>query len=143
MNREWMKQAACRGMNPGYFMPERGDIALVRAAKQICDTCPVKTECREYGLEEHRRTDLDGIFGGLTKHERLKILRTENLPQRRRRYNNLDEMFFRPCGTHAAYIRHLRRKEKPCDACRLEHARMAAERRAEVGRPSRARTNVA
>ncbi|MBA9003688.1 hypothetical protein [Thermomonospora cellulosilytica] len=40
-----------------------------------------------------------------------------------------------PCGTHAAYMRHLRRGEKPCDACRAarrayntRHARKARAR---------------
>ena len=27
-----------------------------------------------------------------------------------------------PCGTHAAYQRHVRAKEKPCDACSAENA---------------------
>ena len=25
------------------------------------------------------------------------------------------------CGTHAAYVRHLRHKETPCEQCRLAH----------------------
>ena len=147
MNRDWRKDAACRGMDPGFFMPERGDANLIKAAKQICDTCPVKNECRDYGLEEHRRSDLDGIFGGLTKIERLRILRTENLPRRRQtplnRRNLIDDYLLRPCGTESAYSRHLRRNEKPCEACRKEHARLAAEYRQLRGRPSRAKTKVA
>jgi hypothetical protein len=40
-------------------------------------------------------------------------------------------------------MRHLRRKETPCHACKAAHARQAAEYRERRGRPSRARTNVA
>lgn len=34
----------------------------------------------------------------------------------------------RPCGTEAAYVRHLRYGEKPCEACRKVHARKHALR---------------
>jgi len=37
-----------------------------------------------------------------------------------------------PCGTLAAYRRHYRRGEPPCDACRIAHNRDAADR---DGRP--------
>ena len=134
-------------MDPGFFMPERGDANLIKAAKAICATCPVKDQCRDYGLNEHRRFDLDGIFGGLTKIERLRILRSENLPRRRQspvdRRFSIDEYLLRPCGTTSAYMRHLRRNEIPCHACKAAHARQAAEYRERRGRPSRARTNVA
>lgn len=35
-----------------------------------------------------------------------------------------------PCGTRAAYERHMRHGEVPCFACRLASARYMAERRA-------------
>lgn len=34
------------------------------------------------------------------------------------------------CGTRAAYLRHLRRKAKPCFACRAANARHGVEQRA-------------
>lgn len=33
-----------------------------------------------------------------------------------------------PCGTPAAYRRHLRKKETPCEACRVAHAIAKVER---------------
>jgi hypothetical protein len=38
----------------------------------------------------------------------------------------------RPCGTPAAYQRHLRHLEVPCDACSKAEARRSAAYRAEV-----------
>ena len=35
-----------------------------------------------------------------------------------------------PCGTNAAYNRHIKRREKPCDPCRRAHAADEARRRA-------------
>lgn len=35
-----------------------------------------------------------------------------------------------PCGSEAAYRRHLRWGQEPCDACRAEHARIQSEQRA-------------
>lgn len=33
-----------------------------------------------------------------------------------------------PCGTHAAYVRHIRNEEEPCDACKRAHADYRAGR---------------
>lgn len=132
MKPDWIKQASCRGLDPNFFVPERYDVIAIKEAKKICATCPVKDQCREYGLDVHRKMDLDGIFGGLTKIERLRILRKENLP-RRRQSPMKDKKFrpenMRPCGTTAAYARHLRRNEPPCDECRQVHAAWQQEYR--------------
>ena len=37
-----------------------------------------------------------------------------------------------PCGTEAAYKRHLRHKEAPCDACRKAHRDLQREKRKPV-----------
>lgn len=42
-----------------------------------------------------------------------------------------------PCGTEAAYRRHLRWKETPCASCRAEHARLQAVHRAAPRKPPR------
>lgn len=78
----WMRDAVCRGLDPDMFMPERGDQHKIRAAKALCKTCPVNEQCREYGLELHQRTDLYGIFGGLTRHERDMMLRNRRTIKR-------------------------------------------------------------
>ena len=125
MNNDWIKQAACRGLDPNFFVPERYEHAAIRDAKTICATCPVQNQCKEEGLRLHRITDLDGIWGGLTKIERLRILRKEDLP--RRRHSPMRDIRFqpenlKPCGTTAAYARHLRHNEPPCEQCRQAHS---------------------
>lgn len=149
MKPAWIDRAACRGVDPNLMVPEKSDLGAIQTAKEICATCPVKQECRDYGLEVHRQSDLDGVFGGLSKIERLRILRKENLPRRRQTPMNNGMRFyapgreFMPCGTVSAYVRHLRYKEIPCRACKQAHAENAAMYRARRGRPSRAKQNVA
>lgn len=150
MKPAWINQAACRGVSPNLMVPEKSDLGAIQTAKEICATCPVINECRDYGLNIHRQADLDGVFGGLSKIERLRILRKENLPRRRqtpmnssatRFYNPARE--FVPCGTTSAYQRHLRYKERPCHACKQAHAEQTAMYRARRGRPSRAKSSAA
>ena len=75
IDRTFMSKAACKGMDAELFMPLRGENLKIRAAKQICNFCPVKSECAEYGLQISMLYDTHGIFGGLTRSEREMILR--------------------------------------------------------------------
>lgn len=59
----WHRHAACRGVDPELFFPNRGE--NTQEAKAICATCPVKAECHEAGRFEHY-----GIWGGTTRKER-------------------------------------------------------------------------
>ena len=64
--REWIKDAACRGMDPNIFFPERGDNGTVKLAKSICNGCSVTKQCREYGeMERH------GFWGGASVRTRV------------------------------------------------------------------------
>lgn len=65
--RHWIKKAACRGMSTDIFFPERGDNAKVELAKQVCASCPVQQECREYGEMERY-----GFWGGTSVRTRQK-----------------------------------------------------------------------
>lgn len=38
-----------------------------------------------------------------------------------------------PCGTDAAYLRHYRHGETPCDACKAAHAQVSYQRRRRTG----------
>lgn len=66
----WTDEARCKGHSHIFFPgpSERGPDRLRReaAARELCDECPVKGDCREYGREhlEH------GIWGGETEIER-------------------------------------------------------------------------
>lgn len=59
----WHSDAACRGVGTELFFPARG--GDVRAAKAICETCPVVAECAEAGQDETH-----GVWGGTTANER-------------------------------------------------------------------------
>ena len=73
----WQYRAACKGpQSELFFAPnhlERKEHRHEReaAAKAICRSCPVLTQCREYALmvrEPH------GIWGGLNEYERRQLL---------------------------------------------------------------------
>jgi WhiB family redox-sensing transcriptional regulator len=61
-------QPRCKAYDPELWFPERGgDSNSVRA---VCRSCPVLLVCREYALS---RSNLYGIWGGLTAQERRAI----------------------------------------------------------------------
>src|SRR5690606_3263456 len=66
----WMDDGACVGADLDLFFPQRGDNDAVAAAKAVCATCPVTSECLEYALSE-RVTH--GIWGGTSERERRRI----------------------------------------------------------------------
>ena len=62
---DWQEQAACIDSDLDFF--EIKNRRLARAAKDICEGCPVKDECLEFAL----RNKIEyGIWGGLTPQER-------------------------------------------------------------------------
>jgi len=70
---EWMKEGACRDMDPDLFFPERGE--STREAKAVCQECPVRVDCLTYALENSIK---HGIWGGLSERERHRIRRQLN-----------------------------------------------------------------
>ena len=76
---QWQDQAACLGMDPDLFFPERG--ASTREAKSICNSCPVKVDCLEFAL---RNGEKFGIWGGMSERERRRIRRMRAQAARRR-----------------------------------------------------------
>lgn len=61
----WRKRSACIEQPEAFF-----DWRLVKQAKSICETCPVKTECLEFALANNEQ---DGVWGGLTPKERKSL----------------------------------------------------------------------
>lgn len=61
----WREQAACRGLDPALFFPEKGDDG--HAAKAVCAVCPVRAECLRWALTVPEK---DGIWGGVAPHAR-------------------------------------------------------------------------
>ena len=74
MSASWRQAAACRGVDPEVFYPVSDEQA--RAAKVVCERCPVRQPCLEFALASRER---EGVWGGATERERRRILR-----QRRR-----------------------------------------------------------
>lgn len=70
---EWHKRAACRNHpNPDLWFPERG--GNTRAAKAICETCPVREPCLRYALDD---PETQGVWGATTFKERREMRRDE------------------------------------------------------------------
>jgi WhiB family redox-sensing transcriptional regulator len=79
MDRGWLNESACRGLDPAIFYPLTDDEA--EEAKAVCAVCPVQEACLEHaiGHREH-----NGVWGGATERERQRIIR------RRRRLRALN-----------------------------------------------------
>lgn len=62
----WADQAACKGLTELFFGETTSD---VRAARQVCNDCEVRTDCRDYA-----RTGREawGVWGGESVKERLR-----------------------------------------------------------------------
>ena len=105
MSPEWRLQAACRDTaDPrafGVSTEQEGFIA------EFCRHCDVKRECFEFSVQ----VDSEGVWGGTTRRQRSRFGVVPRKNDRRPRQ-------LQPCGTRAAYIRHRRAGEKPCDPCR-------------------------
>ncbi|CAN5667993.1 hypothetical protein BH24ACT5_BH24ACT5_30620 [soil metagenome] len=96
----WTTDAACRGLDPDLFFPQRG--APPDQAKAVCAGCPVRAECLDYALTHH---ELFGVWGGTTGKQRRRL-------RNGRRANAV------ACGTRSGYQTHQNRHEAICDACR-------------------------
>jgi len=66
---DWVEGAACRAVDPDTLFV-RG--AEQHQAKQVCRTCPVRTECLAEALDS--RSEF-GVWGGMTERERRAVLR--------------------------------------------------------------------
>lgn len=64
----WLKQAACRGMNPALFYPKQAEY---KQGREVCKNCSVQRECLADTL--WRDNDNYGLWGGLTPSERHEL----------------------------------------------------------------------
>lgn len=71
-DRSWMDRAACRGVDPDLFHPDRGANLVMREAKAVCAGCPVRARCLHYALETR---EIYGVWGGTSERERRRIRR--------------------------------------------------------------------
>jgi WhiB family redox-sensing transcriptional regulator len=68
-NEDWAGAAACRAKAPDELFVKG---AAQNRAKQLCQGCPVRTECLAEALDNHIEW---GVWGGLTERERRALLR--------------------------------------------------------------------
>ncbi len=71
----WREGASCRQTKPALFFPAGNTgVALeqITAAKAVCRTCPVQSECLEFALETNQEA---GIWGGTDEDERRRLRR--------------------------------------------------------------------
>jgi WhiB family transcriptional regulator, redox-sensing transcriptional regulator len=76
---EWFRDAACRGQPISVFFPRPGEPGEPYSdAKQLCDRCPVRSECLAYALE----TNAVGFWGGTSRYQREQMPHPRQNPQR-------------------------------------------------------------
>ncbi|MFI2620430.1 WhiB family transcriptional regulator [Streptomyces sp. NPDC018584] len=135
MSAPWQEEAACRNLDTALFYPARGHTEQEERARTVCATCPAREACLAAVLadEKHLRpSDRDGIRGGLNGRERYALQHGPDKP-RRRKPRPAKPRALLPCGTPAAYDRHVRRGEPIDQACREgRRARWRSPRQASV-----------
>ncbi|MGW8953953.1 WhiB family transcriptional regulator [Streptomyces sp. NPDC055709] len=70
-DRHWRQRGACTGKDTNLFFAEHRSSGQEEALR-ICESCPVRTECLAYALDERFPY---GIFGGTTPTWRRDLLR--------------------------------------------------------------------
>ena len=73
--RDWLEDAACKGMDTNLFFPDKPSIKDRKRIAEICDACPVQSQCRDYG--EHERY---GFWGGVGTRTRIRERNTDEMP---------------------------------------------------------------
>ena len=115
MNLDWHARAACRDHpDPDLWFPGPGNNRRAQSAVEICRSCPVQIDCARYAADAGEQF---GIWGGRSGFLPVATIR------------RWDHLSLKPCGTEAAYVRHLRRGERACQACRGAHSRGIQDRR--------------
>jgi WhiB family transcriptional regulator, redox-sensing transcriptional regulator len=72
----WRTQAACQAATAELFFPvgRTGDaVGQIEAAKNVCQTCPVRIACLRFALETNHEA---GIWGGTSEEERARLRKT-------------------------------------------------------------------
>lgn len=64
----WTQHANCKNKTHQMFPKQYKDITYIPAARALCRTCPVKTQCLEYALE-FPAADMHGVWAGLTPRQ--------------------------------------------------------------------------
>lgn len=68
----WRERARCTEVNPDLFFADKGEAANTRAAKLICQQCPVVRDCLSYAMN-HK--GVYGVWGATTEKDRQELKR--------------------------------------------------------------------
>jgi hypothetical protein len=129
-SRAWESRAACRYQDADLWFSRRS----WPAAMAICAACPVLDHCRAAVLRREEglpRCGRNGVIAGLTGPQRHaldgRVNRQQQPPEPAGPAEGGDPAGPPPgkpppCGTRAAYQRHLRRREPVDEACRAANA---------------------
>lgn len=66
----WRSEALCRGTDPEFFYPGRGE--PVDPSRSVCRQCPVRVPCLASALANGEKF---GTWGGVSEHERRALRR--------------------------------------------------------------------
>ena len=118
----WWHQAECAKPEHATvdWFPSRGQ--SVEPLRDICAACPVRDECLDDQLPEKF-----GFRGGMSEQQRRTERKRRGVPGRMTSVEAFLDLS--PHGTEAAYRRHFRHGEQPCEACRGAIAEAQRERR--------------
>jgi len=99
---DWQLAGNCRGLDSAMFFHPDGErgpsrARRERAAKAVCNTCPVRAQCAAHALTVHEPY---GVWGGLSESERQRLIDDgwEDLADRRRHRVDLRRLDARLAG---------------------------------------------
>ncbi|MGW7262143.1 WhiB family transcriptional regulator [Streptomyces sp. NPDC054842] len=142
-SRAWESAGSCRHQDADLWFSR----ATRPAAMAICSTCPVLEACRDAVLRREKglpRCRRNGVIAGLTGPQRYALDGRAGQPETRQPEPSAPVSAGPsatpdrsrpaatkppPCGTRAAYQRHLRRREPVDEACRAANSRSAGRYR--------------
>ena len=88
---EWRAESACLNTDPDVFFPVAVGSAAskqVERAMRICADCTVRQQCLDFAI---RSGEKDGIWGGTTPDERIRVRRARNRRPARRAWQEAPE----------------------------------------------------
>jgi len=126
--RPWRNSAACRGVNPSLFFPQRGDRITTAAARKVCEHCTVRQQCILDTLGER-----EGMYGGITPKRRQRLAAAlDDRPGSDLVIRSMKGVYVIEHGTIEGYRDHLHMGTDPCDACKRAASDAQSRRRAEA-----------
>jgi WhiB family redox-sensing transcriptional regulator len=72
---DWHKKGSCRGLPTEWWFPDDETAIPEKDGRDICNLCPVRQQCFDYGLKYEKY----GIWGGYRAFERKHIRRRKGI----------------------------------------------------------------